>query len=408
MKIKKRILFVDDDSTILQGLRRMLRPMRDEWDTDFANSGQQALQTMEKTPFDLVVSDMRMPGMDGAQLLNEVKNKFPDTIRIILSGQAEETAILRASGSMHQYLSKPCSYEKLQTVITRACSLRDYLNNPSLKKLVSQIESIPSFPKLYTEVMDEIKSSNCSLKKIGEIISKDIGMSTKILQMANSAFFGFSQSIASSAQAVQILGLDTIQAMVLSHQIFSEFDKTKTKIKNFSIDNLWNHCTNTGALARKIAKAEKMGSDIQNIAFTAGLVHDIGVLIVAQNLPDQLQDALSLAQKKHIELWRAEEETFNASHGAVGAYLLGLWGLPDPIVETVASHHCPGEHVDLGFCHLTLVHVAHVFENEMNPSSIISAPAAFDEVYLKKLGVWDHLPRWRKICNNLGQEMTDD
>ena len=165
MKVKKRILFVDDDSTILQGLRRMLRPMRDEWETVFANSGQQALKVMEETPFDLVVSDMRMPVMDGAQLLNEVKNKFPDTIRIILSGQAGEDAIMRAAGSMHQYLSKPCNCENLQTVITRACSLRDYLNNPSLKKLVHRQNPYPLCPSYMRRRWKKLNRQIAPLKK---------------------------------------------------------------------------------------------------------------------------------------------------------------------------------------------------------------------------------------------------
>jgi len=396
MKVKKRILFVDDDATILQGLRRILRPMQDEWETEFSSSGQLALQILGKAHFDIVVSDMRMPIMDGAQLLNEVKNKFPDTIRIILSGQATETAILRAAGSMHQYLSKPCNFENLKTVITRACTLRDYLNNPALNKLISKIESIPSFPKLYAEVMDELRSPDGSIKKVGKIISKDIGMSTKILQMANSAFFGFSQTIASADHAVQILGLDTIKALVLSHQIFSQFDPAK--IKHFSIDNLLNHSMNIGGLALKIAQAEKMGPDIESHAFTAGLIHDIGMLIVAQNLPDQYQEALSLAKENQIDLWRAEEEIFHASHEAIGAYLLGLWGLPDPIVETVAFHHCPGKQVDLGFCHLTIVHIAHVLEYEMGIKPFEYPSFAMDESYLEQLGLLDRIPVWRNIC----------
>ncbi len=402
MKVKKRILFVDDDPTILQGLRRMLRPMRDDWETDFAESGQQALKVMENTPFDLVVSDMRMPVMDGAQLLNEVKNKFPETIRIILSGQAGEDAIMRAAGSMHQYLSKPCSCENLQSVITRACSLRDYMNNPSLKKLVSQVESIPSVPKLYVEVMDEMKSEDCSINKVGEIISQDIGMSTKILQMANSAFFGFSQSIGSAGHAVEVLGLDTIKAMVLSQQIFSQFDGTK--MKGFSIDNLWNHSMSIGGLALKIAKSEQMDAPSQQFAFTAGLVHDIGALIIAQNFPDKLQEALSLAQDSQMELWRAEEKIFNTNHESVGAYLLGLWGLPDPIVETVAFHHSPGEHVDLGLSPLAIVHVTHFLENELNKSSLNPVPEVLDEVYLEKLGLLDRIPVWRDICKTIDQE----
>jgi len=398
MQVKKRILFVDDDPEILQGLRRMLRPMRDAWETDFATSGQQALQILEKTPFDLVVTDMRMPGMDGAQLLNEVKNKFPDTIRIILSGQAEEDSILRAAGSMHQYLSKPCNHEKLQAVITRACALRDYMNNPSLKQLVSKIVSIPSLPRLYVEVTDEVKSSNCSIKKVGKIISQDIGMSTKILQMANSAFFGFSQPIGSADHAVEILGLDTIHSLVLSYQIFSQFDGTK--IKHFSIDSLWNHSMTIGGLALKIAEAENMSADQQNHAFTAGLIHDIGVLIVAQYLPDQFQQALSLANENQMDLSCAEKEVFHCSHEAIGAYLLGLWGLPDCIVETVAFHHRPGEHVDLGFSLLTIVHIAHFLEREGGIQVNNYPSPALDESYLEKLGLLDRIPVWKDICQS--------
>ncbi len=400
--MKKRILFVDDDPTILQGFKRMLRQMREEWEADFAESGGQALKMMERDPVDLVVSDMRMPGMDGAQLLHEVKTQFPDTIRIILSGQAEEESLMRVAGSMHQFLSKPCEFETLKEVIDRACSLRDYLDNPELKRVVSQLQSIPSFPKLYNDLMNEIKSPGVTIEKVGKIISQDIGMSTKILQLANSAFFGFSSKIGSAAQAVEILGLDTIQALVLTHDIFSKIDKSK--LKHISIDRIWDHSMNTGKFALQIAKAEKRDSPTRHFAFTAGLVHEIGMLVIAENYPDQFEEAISLALNNKIGFFEAEEQILHTSHDKVAAYLLGLWGLPDPIVTAVAFHHNPEAYPGSDVCPLTFLHAANVFEDELNQNMKFPDCLGMKESYLKKLGVWDQIPKWKKICQNLEQE----
>src|ERR1700751_643330 len=106
--MSKRVLFVDDEAMVLSGLQRSLRPMRNEWEMAFVNSGAEALQLMEHEPFDIIVTDMRMPVMNGAQLLEEVKRRFPQCFRIILSGQADQETIMRAVDPTHQYLSKPC------------------------------------------------------------------------------------------------------------------------------------------------------------------------------------------------------------------------------------------------------------------------------------------------------------
>jgi len=403
MNNKKKILFVDDDPKVLQAIRRNVRMMRDEWESEFAQSGKKALEMMEQNPPDLIVSDMRMPGMDGAQLFNEVKNLFPDTIRIILSGQTDEKSLMQAAGSTHQILSKPCEFEALKEVINRACTLRDSLDNPALKRVVSQLQSIPSFPQIYNDVMAELKSPGVTIENVGKIISRDIGMSTKILQLANSAYFGFSSKIGSADHAVQILGLDTIQAMVISYHIFSKIDPSK--LKHVSIDQVWDHSMKVSGLAMKIAKAEKMDCKTQYFTFTAGLVHDIGMLIIAQNLPDQFKQALSLAKTDKIKLCDAEAQILNTSHEKVAAYLLGLWGLPDPIVEAVAFHHSLENYPGSGLSPLTFLHVADVFENERNKN--LGFPdycSGLHEDYLKKVGAWERIPQWKEICQNLDQE----
>jgi len=222
MPNKKRVLFVDDEPRILDGLKRMLRHMRDEWEMSFVESGEAALKVLESARFDVVVSDMRMPGMDGAELLTRVMERYPQIVRIVLSGHADKEMILKTVRPAHQYLSKPCDPEKLRSTVARASALRGLLADELLKQLVSQMSTLPSAPSLYNEVMNELRSGEGSVQRVGEIVSKDVGMTAKILQVVNSAFFGVPRHVESPAQAVSLLGLETIKALALSAQVFSQ------------------------------------------------------------------------------------------------------------------------------------------------------------------------------------------
>ena len=194
----KHLLFVDDESKLLDGLKRSLRPMRDEWDMTFVTSGADALMALEQAPFDVVISDMRMPGMDGAQLLREVQQRYPQTVRIVLSGQSDQESIYRSIGATHLYLAKPCESEQLKAAVRRACALRELLGSDLLRRFVTGMQQIPSQPMLYAEIRREAESKTASLKTISAIISKDMGMIAKILQLVNSAYFdvhAISQSV---------------------------------------------------------------------------------------------------------------------------------------------------------------------------------------------------------------------
>ena len=156
--MKSKILFVDDEENVIHGLKRMLRTMRHEWDMGFAMSGQGALDILDGEPYDVLVTDMRMPAMSGTQLLNEVMNRYPHMVRIVLSGNADQEMILKSVRSAHQYLSKPCSPEILKSTVARAHALRGVLADDSLKGLVSGIETLPSLPSLYVEIMEALQS----------------------------------------------------------------------------------------------------------------------------------------------------------------------------------------------------------------------------------------------------------
>lgn len=400
---KKRILFVDDESNVLQGLRRMLHSQRHEWDMAFAGGGQEALELLSHAPFDVVVSDMRMPGMDGVQLLNEVMARYPHMVRIVLSGHSDREASLKSVQPAHQYLAKPCDAAALRNTITRACALRELLGNAVLQRLVSGMTTLPSLPTLYFEVVEAIEAPDGSLKKIGEIIERDMGMTAKILQLVNSAFFGLQRHVSSPAQAVWLLGLETTKALVLSVQIFTHFDQAL--VRTLALDTLWQHSMAIGSCARSIARAENCEPKVVDEAFMAGLLHDTGKLILAANLPDQYREALTLTQEQGLPEWEAERATLGATHAEVGAYLLGIWGLPDAIVETVAFHHCPTLCPGQAFSPLTAVHVADALMHEGDAADATEVSTPVDREHLAALDCSDRLDSWRQHCQTVQSEV---
>jgi DNA-binding NarL/FixJ family response regulator len=214
--MKKRILFADDEALVLEGLQRMLRNMRPEWDMVFVAGGAKALELMEQSPFDVVVSDMRMPGMNGAVLLGEVMKRFPRTIRLILSGHADQELILKCVGSTHQYLTKPCEPDALRAAVRRATELENSLQDQNLRQLISQMDRLPSIPSLYIEIVELLRDPDVGIQEVAEIIAKDMGMTAKILKLVNSSFFGLHRRLSSAAEAASYLGLDTIKSLVLS------------------------------------------------------------------------------------------------------------------------------------------------------------------------------------------------
>ena len=274
----------------------------------------------------------------------------------------------------------------------------------TLQLLVSQLQSLPSLPSLFTELVNEMRSPNVSMKKIGEIIAKDLGMTAKILQMVNSAFFGIRRRISSPGEAVSLLGLDTIMTLVLTINVFSQVKQEA--LPGFSLGALWTQSMRVGMLSKRIAMKEAPDPGVVKDAFTAGLLHDAGHLVLAANLPEEYSRMLRLKQAQEKPEEESEREVFGASHSEIGAYLLGLWGLPDPIVEAVAFHHHPERCVANGFGPITAVHVANSLERETRPAPRKDPSEAIDLDYLARIGLTDRLPNWREICASIAQSET--
>jgi putative nucleotidyltransferase with HDIG domain len=383
--MKKNILFVDDEQNLLDGLQRMMRGFRGEWDMHFAVSGAEALKIIETTPVDVIISDMRMPEMNGAELLREVMQRRPGIIRMILSGHADTDLLVRAVDVTHQFISKPCDLETFTSSVFRAIELRSLLQNDSLKTLVASMGSLPSVPALYVDMVHELQQPEASINKVGQIVSRDPAMTAKILQLANSAFFGRKRRLSNAAEAVAYLGLNLIRNLLLAVHAFKQFEPSKKGA--FSIESLWEHSISTATLAREIAEGEGADRKLADDSFTAGLLHDIGKLMMACRIPEAHAEAVNLSKTNALPLWMAEQQALSATHAEVGAYLFALWGLSDAIVEATAYHHRPSESPNSNFSALTAVHAA---DCQTPIRADIGTPAPQpDAQYLSKT-----LPQW--------------
>lgn len=335
----KHILFVDDEPAVLDGLRRMLRSMRHEWQTTFVTSGAQALDLLDREPIDVIITDMRMPDMDGAQLLDEVMRRHSEVVRIILSGQVDRESALRALRPTHQYLSKPCEEQALKATISRALMLRQWSLGPTIKHAVASVSALPHLPSLYTKLTDELRGPDCSVKRAGEIISRDVAMAAKIMQLVNSSYFGLRQRAGTPAEAAALLGIDALRMLVPSGHVFGHCQYVNPRCCD--IDELFSHSVEVGSLAKRLAREGGAPATVTNDAQTAGLLHDVGKLLLASQMEQQYLVVMEIAARERIGLIAAEQAVLGCSHAEVGAYLLGLWGLPDSVVEAVAFHHAP-------------------------------------------------------------------
>jgi len=394
--MRRRILFVDDERLVLEGLEDLLGRYRREWDMAFAAGGRAALQQMERTPFDVIVTDMRMPEMDGAALLRAVKEEHPETVRIVLSGYAELQVAMRAVPVAHQFLNKPCDAELLGKVIERACGLHAIMSDEDVRRIVGGVKRLPTLPATYASLARTLADEQAGAKDVSRIIEEDDAVSARVLQLANSAFFGIGRPISAVEQAVSYLGIRTIQQLVLAAGLFDGIELPRRSA--ISLAALRDHALLTAGIARRIVAGYRREAED---ASTAGLLHDVGKLLMAAELPEKLAAASNAAQESGRPLYQAERELNGVTHAEVGAYLLGVWGLPYPIVEAVANHHSPGRVHQPGFDALTAVHVANALAHECVPAGAGARAATLDEDYIATLGLADQVPAWREFAREL-------
>lgn len=336
---KLNIIFVDDEPNVLGSLRRMLRVKKAKWDMFFVQSGREALDLLSAGKIDVIVSDIKMPEMGGDILLQHTRDLHPSVIRIALSGQVSLEEVVSGIKSVHQYISKPCSAEDLIQIIEDTVSMKKVLTNPDMQELLSKVEALPVLPELYLAIENELSKEFSSVERLSELVTQDIALVAKILKLVNSPFFAFSRKIENITQAITLLGIETFKSLVLSTHLFTVYDSSK--VPGFSLKSLWEHSFRVSTFAALIARSEKNDIDFIGHCRMAGLLHDVGKLILVSNFSDKYNEALKLVREESYSVHDAENEIFGTTHCEVGAYLIGLWGISKDIVEGIWRHNSP-------------------------------------------------------------------
>jgi HD-like signal output (HDOD) protein len=383
----RRVLLVDAAPAALAQLQQALQQQRSQWDTVAAVSAAAALASLSQKRFDAIVCDIGAPTMDGAQLLAQVRDRHPNVVRLCLSNTVDGDAFLRAVPVTHQFLSKPCNVENLCDVLDRICSLRDILQHPAIHALIGNLKALPATPQTFQALSDAIAKPNAHTADITQIVSQDTALSVKVLQLANSAFYRRGAPVTSIQAAISYAGLEMIKSLALSACVFSALDASPAAVGR--LQDLQGRSLRKAHFARMLLRESRHADE----AFTAALLLDIGQAVLALSAPEKFERMIELARSSGRGWHEVEPEVFGAAHPEVGAYLLGLWGLPLDLIEAVAYHHTPSRVQHANTSVLAAVHVADAIVDATadRPAKLLDR---LDASFVARTGVSRCLTAW--------------
>jgi putative nucleotidyltransferase with HDIG domain len=394
------ILFVDEEPLMHNALKRGFRKMGDLWDLHFAANPVSALKTLATMQFDVIVTATTFSGSNGLDLLESVRKQYPRIVRIILSGSVTNDDVLNSVDVTHQYLTKPFDEGDIIKAIDRAYFIKKLLSKDAFRQIISSVDSLPGQPAIYLKLVETLKSADATISDIAKLVCQDLSLSARFLKLANSAYFGRPQHISDPFKAVSLLGIDIVKAVTLSSGVMESFKKFK--LDRIFFDDLWDHAMATGLIAKAISQVENLDKHLVDAAFSAGLFHDIGKLLIAAYLPESFNLIQDYIRSNDVPMVTAEQEILGTTHAAIGAYLLGLWGLPREIIEMVAYHHNPsGFQLDdhLG---LAILHVAGTIEkNKSHDDNTETVRDSIDHRFLPDGDAAQRVESWEQAVMEL-------
>ena len=390
----KRILFVDDKPETFGELKDALAASGAAWQVEYAAGGDSALAALERGPVDVVIAgDRKRLTMDGVTLLTRVRDHHPTTIRMIVSATTRPGLATIIS---HRFLSKPCNVDELAVLIKRSCALHERTGEVEAFRKTMATTALPSRPGVYMELNRVLSDPDWQPHQVSAVLERDVAMSAKVLQLANSALFGLTSTVTSVRDAVMYLGVDTIRSLSLTAEAFGKVSAPGSA--DFSLDSFQSHAMLVARITASILPAGRT----QQEAVTAALLHDIGKLVLITDGSRRWAQLNEQARQRQVPMHVVEQETDGVTHAHVGAHLLWLWGLPDGIVEAVAHHHDPGSVDGLAFDGVAAVHIANGLANEIAPAAEGEAPrAGLDVELLDRLGLRPRLELWRSRVREL-------
>lgn len=402
--IEKRLLFVGVAAVWFQTVERDLRLLQPKWACEWAEDAAQALTALQGGSFYAVVLNASVAAE--ASLMSAIEQLNHPVVRVVLCASSDRAEVARWSASGASPLPQSTDAAGILANVSRLARVQEWMADAGMKKLLGQCRKLPALPKLYSQVTAELSLPNGSIEVVAQCIAQDPVMTAKLLQVVNSAFFALGHEVSEPTEAVMFLGAERTRSLILLAGVFTQFESVKCP--GLSPEQVWNHSLQVGALARTVALAETKNAKTAEAAFTAGLVHDMGKLILAANVPMMCVSIEQLHAGKNLTQREAELQVLGTTHAELAACLLGTWGLPLPVLEAVAWHHAPTRSEDEEFTLLTAVHVANVFAYEIGSGSGSGAlPEIFDHHYLDQIELGDRRNDWRKACNLPAKQEED-
>lgn len=405
--MKKKICFGGFKDTEVHELQPALAEVSGTWEFVFAPDGPAVRACLVAEPIAALVVDVRMENRSGPKLLHEAAASHPHTLRFALGDVDDRELVVNSIGAPYQFVSRPWKANELTAVIERALAIDAWLNSDKLRAFVPKLGRLPSLPSTYFEVLKRAESPNVSVESVAEVIARDPALTARLLQTVNSAASGVAEKITSPVDAVSVLGLDIVKSLVLCLQVF---DPAQAAVHgSISLDSIWRQSFKAAQTARRIAAQQSADTRVASDAYAAGLLHRIGQIVLVTNLGDEYGKVVATAREQEESIDQAELATFGVTSNQVGAYLLGLWGMPLSVVEAVALYLDPASSASHEFSLLTAVHVAHVLACEEGTKKDGILLPELDRGYLDELDLPTKPDAWRKrIANDLIQPAPAD
>jgi HD-like signal output (HDOD) protein len=368
------------------------------WETTAVPSDTEALGLLEKRSFDALLVDFNLGSPDASDLLNQALTKHPETVRFLLAYEADLALVAAKVDGPHQILPKPIEPASLRSRIESGVAPEPSNSEQKGNEAAGGLTACPIIPSIYSEVLKALESPGVTARELGEIIARDAALSAELLGLTNSTYLGLPRNVTDPIKAAESLGSETVKVLVMALRFLAE--RSGLKPGYLSFEQLWKHSINVAQIARDLVLFETKDRILASQALAAGLVHDLGKVVLVSNFEDIYGRVHSLARKQPVALWDIEKEMFGANHGEIGACLLGMWNLPGYIVEAAALHHEPPVGEQQQFTPLAAVHIANVLEYELGPSDGCRVAPVTYAPFLNELGLLERLPVWRAAFAN--------
>lgn len=327
------ILFVDDDSMVLNALERTF--FETEYRTFFALSALDGYKILEKEDIDLVVSDIRMLPVSGADFLREVSIKYPDTIRVVLSAYGDRSLMIKVicEGLAQVYILKPWDNQTLIKQVGHLLAMYDSLSSIKQAAGVNAGRHLPAPPDLYVRMLKMIEEDR-SLKEIATLIESDPASTANVLRLANSSFFGM--TISSVHQALVYLGISSVKEIALVSELFNQPGDSASNDLRMQVSK---HMVCTSVLFNGLHQ-NILATRVPDEFSVAGLLADIGRLMLIEHDPETYRKIIdAYRQDQSCPLDKLELDNMKYTHAQLGGLILNWWNLPASLVEASLYHH---------------------------------------------------------------------